>query len=314
MRVVFMGTPQLAATVLARIAETQDVVGVFTRPDAVRGRGKELEGSPVKIVAEQMDAAVFTPTSFHDANALQQIEGLSPDVICVAAYGMLLPKQVLDIPAYGCLNVHTSLLPRWRGAAPIQRAILAGDDVTGVCIMRMEEQLDTGSVCKRSVVDIGSMALGELEGALAEKGASLLDEALEELPDGTLSWTEQSCEGITYAQKIERGELNVSPDGNAGDAWRKVRASSKAHPSKATISGKRVTLEEVALPEDVPPSVTDVPTGHVAFAAKRLFLGMQEGLLEVKRLKPDGKKSMDATAFAAGIQGIKKNVVTWESA
>ncbi len=147
MRVVFMGTPAFAATILDDLAEQHDVAAVYTRPDAVRGRGKRLEPSPVKAAAERRGLRVLTPRTLRDEAAQRELASFAPDVICVAAYGAILPKEVLDIPRFGCLNVHASLLPRWRGAAPIERAILAGDEEAGVCIMRMEEGLDTGAYC-----------------------------------------------------------------------------------------------------------------------------------------------------------------------
>ena len=145
MRVVFMGTPAFAATILDDLAEQHDVAAVYTRPDAVRGRGKRLEPSPVKAAAERRGLRVLTPRTLRDEAAQRELASFAPDVICVAAYGAILPKEVLDIPRFGCLNVHASLLPRWRGAAPIERAILAGDEEAGVCIMRMEVGLDTGA-------------------------------------------------------------------------------------------------------------------------------------------------------------------------
>ena len=144
MRVVFMGTPDFAASILIELKEQHDVVAVYTRADAVRGRGKKLVPSPVKEVALGANIPVFEPRTLRDEAEVERLRALDPDVICVAAYGMILPQAVLDIPKHGCLNVHASLLPKYRGAAPIERAILNGDDEAGVCIMRMEAGLDTG--------------------------------------------------------------------------------------------------------------------------------------------------------------------------
>ena len=162
MRVVFMGTPRFAAEILDELAEFHEIAAVYTRPDAVRGRGKALAPSPVKEVAERRGFPVRTPRTLRDAEVLSELAAFAPDVICVAAYGAILPKDVLDLPPFGCLNVHGSLLPRWRGAAPIERAILAGDEEIGVCIMAMEEGLDTGDYCVCRSLPAGSRTAAEL--------------------------------------------------------------------------------------------------------------------------------------------------------
>lgn len=167
MRVVFMGTPRFAAEILDELAEFHEIAAVYTRPDAVRGRGKALVPSPVKEVAERRGLPVRTPRTLRDAAVLSELAAFAPDVICVAAYGAILPKEVLDLPPFGCLNVHGSLLPRWRGAAPIERAILAGDEEIGVCIMAMEEGLDTGDYCVCRSLPAGSRTAAELTEELA---------------------------------------------------------------------------------------------------------------------------------------------------
>ena len=193
MRVVFMGTPAFAATILDDLAEQHDVAAVYTRPDAVRGRGKRLEPSPVKAAAERRGLRVLTPRTLRDEAAQRELASFAPDVICVAAYGAILPKEVLDIPRFGCLNVHASLLPRWRGAAPIERAILAGVEEAGVCIMRMEEGLDTGAycVCRTAIVD--GKSASELTDELADLGSHALLTALVHVERGAAEWTEQDA-------------------------------------------------------------------------------------------------------------------------
>ena len=210
MRVVFMGTPAFAATILDDLAEQHDVAAVYTRPDAVRGRGKRLEPSPVKAAAERRGLRVLTPRTLRDEAAQRELASFAPDVICVAAYGAILPKEVLDIPRFGCLNVHASLLPRWRGAAPIERAILAGDEEAGVCIMRMEEGLDTGAycVCRTAIVD--GKSASELTDELADLGSHALLTALVHVERDAAEWTEQDEEQVTYASKIEKRELDLS--------------------------------------------------------------------------------------------------------
>lgn len=313
MRVVFMGTPKLAADILVEIAQQHEVVCVYTRPDAVRGRGAKLEPSPVKAAAERLGIPVRTATSLRDAEEQAHLAELAPDVICVAAYGCILPREVLEIPRYGCLNVHASLLPRWRGAAPIERAILAGDEQTGVCIMRMEEGLDTGPYCVRRATEVEGKSAAELTDELANLGARALLTGLSVVEQGGAEWTFQDDAAATYAEKLAKDELYPDPAEPAAAMVRKVLASSEAHPARAVIAGRSATVERVALPDDERSAALcdGLEQGAVRFAAKRLFLGTGDGAVEVLSLKPDGKKSMDARAFAAGVQGIKAGGCTW---
>lgn len=313
MRVVFMGTPKLAADILVEIAQQHEVVCVYTRPDAVRGRGVKLEPSSVKAAAERLGIPVRTATSLRDAEEQAHLAELAPDAICVAAYGCILPREVLEIPRYGCLNVHASLLPRWRGAAPIERAILAGDEQTGVCIMRMEEGLDTGPYCVRRATEVEGKSAAELTDELANLGARALLTGLSVVEQGGAEWTFQDDAAATYAEKLAKDELYPDPAEPAAAMVRKVLASSEAHPARAVIAGRSATVERVALPDDEHAAALcdGLEQGAVRFAAKRLFLGTGDGAVEVLSLKPDGKKSMDARAFAAGIQGIKAGGCTW---
>ena len=301
MRIVFMGTPDFAASVLSELASQHDVVAVYTRPDAVRGRGKQLVPSPVKVEACERGIPVFTPKTLRDVDEQQALAALEPDVICVAAYGMLLPAEVLSIPERGCLNVHASLLPRWRGAAPIERAILSGDEEAGVCIMRREEGLDMGDYCVGRALEVG------------DKDVALLT-ALSQLEAGCIRWTRQDEEHVTYAEKIGKDELSLSPADTVELACRKVRASSAAHPAHAVIAGKDVTvLAARPAPADQTDAVCEgMEPGRVRFAAKRLYLGAADGAIELMEVKPAGKAAMAAKAFAAGIQGIKEDTKTWE--
>ena len=313
MRVVFMGTPKLASQVLSAISTKHDIVGVYTRPDAVRGRGKKLTPSPVKELALSLGLEVHTPTSLSESATLKELASLDPDVICVVAYGALLPKQVLEIPHYGCLNVHTSLLPRWRGAAPIQRALLANDKETGVSIMKVEEGLDTGAYCIQERVSIGDYSLEELESELASIGSASLLKALDQMENGTVEWVEQPSEGITYASKIQKSELALDPASTAIENVLRVRASSDAHPSRAIVADKAlVVLRAKALDDQASFELAEnLSSGEAAFVQKRLFLGASDGAFEIELVKPDGKKAMDAKAFATGLQGIKGKTFAW---
>lgn len=315
MRVVFMGTPSFAATILQYVSEQHDVVAVYTRPDAVRGRGKALVPSPVKALAEQLEIPVFTPTTLRNAEVQAELAAFEADVFVVAAYGMILPKEVLDMPRYGCLNAHASALPRWRGAAPIERAILAGDEAAGICVMRMEEGLDTGDYCVCTTIPIADMTAERLTDELAMLGAQDMLTALSLIQEESVVWTPQDEELVTYARKIGKHELDLAIDDTVDAAWRKVRSSGDAHPAHAIIGGKGVTLLKVVpvAADDAVISENPLAAGQVALRAKRLLLGMADGALEVLEVKPDGKKAMEGKAFAAGLQGVKQGNVMWEA-
>lgn len=315
MRVVFMGTPEFAATVLDDLVQQHEVVAVYTRPDAVRGRGKRLEPSPVKRVAQSRGIPVFTPRSLRDEAVQRELAAFNPDVICVAAYGAILPKAVLDLPKFGCLNVHASMLPRWRGAAPVERAILCGDEEAGVCIMRMEEGLDTGAYCVCRTTPLDSKHAEDLTDELANLGSHALLTALVHVESGVADWIEQDEDQVTYASKIDKGELNLSTEDTVVQAVRKVQASSAAHPSRVMLADRPTTLLVLAATdlESVPEgALSEIAAGDLCFVAKRLFLGMADATVEVVLVKPDGKQAMDAKSFAAGIQGIKQGGLKWK--
>ncbi|MBY6242545.1 methionyl-tRNA formyltransferase [Methylosinus sp. Sm6] len=211
MRVVFMGTPDFAAPLLEHIvADGHEVVAVYTRAPAPAGRGMALKPSPVHRLAERLSLPVFTPNSFKNEETLRVFASHRADVAVVAAYGLILPQAALDAPRFGCLNLHGSLLPRWRGAAPIQRAVMAGDAESGVMVMKMEAGLDTGPVAATARVPIGpDTTCGELHDALAAAGAEQMPKALRDLERGALVFTPQPEQGVTYAQKIDKGEGRI---------------------------------------------------------------------------------------------------------
>lgn len=308
-----MGTPDFAATILEDLSQQHEVVVTYTRPDAVRGRGRQLSASAVKRMAERLGLPVRTPRTLRDEGVQRELAALAPDVVCVAAYGAILPKAVLDIPRFGCLNVHASLLPRWRGAAPVERAILAGDTEAGVCVMRMEEGLDTGAFCVCRTAHIEDKGVVELTDELANLGSHALLTALVLVQRGAIDWTEQDSEQATYASKIEKGELFLRPDDTAQQAARKVRASRATHPARAMIAGRPVTVTELCTAEGLPGGAhaADAAAGRVRYEGHRLFLGVKDGYVEVLALKPDGKQAMDARSFAVGIQHIKEGFITW---
>lgn len=306
MRIVFMGTPDFAVPSLRALAAAHDVALVLTRPDAVRSRGKKLEPSPVKAAALELGLPVLEAKRM-EPEVVDALRAARADVFCVAAYGCILPDEVLTMAPLGCVNVHASLLPRWRGAAPIQRAILAGDAEAGASIMRIGHGVDTGAYCAQASCSVAGKSADELTSELAELGAGLLLEVLPELAAGTVSWTEQDEALVTHAAKIQKAELRLDPAASAADNERRALASSDAAPARCMLAGKpvRVLAARVA-----PVSGAVLAAGELAIQGGRVLLGCGEGALEVLELKPDGKRAMDAAAWAAGQRGA---AVTWEA-
>ena len=313
MRIVFMGTPVFAARILFELAQQHELVAVYTRADAVRKRGKDLVPTPVKERAQQLGIPVFCPASLRDASEQERLRLLAPDCIVVAAYGMILPKEVLEIPQYGCINAHASLLPRWRGAAPIERAILAGDKQAGVCVMRMEEGLDTGDYCICRATDIAQKSAVELTEELADLAAAALLSALSGFEQGRLFWTPQNEDEVCYAEKIGKQELYITPSDTACSAERKVRCASEAHASKVCLAGKAVSLLQARLVSFEEAGLDQaLPAGTLIYNAKRLYMVFSDACLLLLSVKPDGKKEMPAHAFVAGVQGLAKEPRVWE--
>ncbi len=298
MRVVFMGTPAFSVPSLRALTREHEVVLVVTRPDAVRSRGKRLEPSPVKVAAEELGLPVLE-TSRMTPEALDALRAADADVFCVAAYGCILPEAVLTMAPLGCVNVHASLLPRWRGAAPIQRSILAGDAETGVSIMRIGQGVDTGDYCAQAATTVAGKTADELTAELAEMGGELLVEVLPAIADGTAVWAVQDESKVTHAAKIAKEELRLDPAVSALENARRVLASSDAAPARCVLAGKpaRVLTAVVSDASPVPAE------GQITCAGKRVLLGCADGALELVSVKPDGKRAMPATAWVAGLQG-----------
>jgi methionyl-tRNA formyltransferase len=239
MRIAFMGTPDFAVPTLdALVAAGHELVAVYSQPPRPAGRGKGLNPSPVHRRAETLGIEVRTPASLRDAAAQAEFAALDVDVAIVAAYGLILPVPVLEAPRHGCINVHASLLPRWRGAAPIQRAILAGDGKTGVCIMGMEKGLDTGPVFARGETAIDRKTAGELTDELAAMGAALMVEVLANRPEPA----PQPDDGVTYATKIEKQEARLDFAGDAAQVERQVRAFNPVPGAFLEYEGERIKI------------------------------------------------------------------------
>lgn len=304
MRVVFMGTPDFAVPSLRELASRFEVVLVLTRPDAVRSRGKKLEPSPVKAAALELDIPVMEATRI-TPEVMDRLHEAEADIFCVAAYGCILPDEVLNMAPLGIVNVHASLLPRWRGAAPIQRAILAGDERAGISIMRIGHGVDTGAYCAQASCSVAGKTADELTAELAQLGADLLCDTLPALADGTAAWTEQDESLVTHAQKISKAEMRLDPQESALINLHRVLASSDAAPARCIAAGKPVRIMRAVAADG---DASMCAAGELVCQSKRIYIGCSDGVLEVTSVKPDGKRQMDASAWAAGLHG---DGLTW---
>ena len=301
MRIVFMGTPDFAVPSLRAVSKTHEVALVVTRPDAVRGRGKKLVASPVKQAASELGLPVLEAARA-DEEMVAKVAAAKPDVICVAAYGALLPGAILDCAPYECVNVHASLLPRGRGAAPVQRAIFEGDEFVGVSIMRLVAAMDAGPYCRQASLVVGDLGCPEVMARLADLGAQELVVALDEMESGAVEWHEQDESLVTYAAKIEKAEMLLDPCDDADLNRRRVQASLDAAPARLKVAGRGVRALAARVVDD------DVAPGAVLVCKRRVLLGCRAGTLELLRVKPDGKREMDAGAWSGGLRG---DGLTW---
>ena len=294
MKLIFAGTPEFAAQALAAIvAAGHQVAMVLTQPDRPAGRGMSLQPSAVKKVALENGIEVFQPLTLRDAEAQAKVAAVGAEVMVVAAYGLILPQVVLDMPRFGCINIHGSLLPRWRGAAPIQRALLAGDVETGVCIMQMEAGLDTGPVLLRGAFPINaSDTTATLHDRLAELGARLIVEALGKLP---LPAEPQPADGVTYAHKIEKAEALVDWSKSAAALDRHIRAFNPFPGAQALFGGQTVKLWQAT------PVAGDGEIGTIlAVDRSSVVIACGEGALAVSELQKAGGKRLPVQQFLAG--------------
>lgn len=293
MKLVFMGTPDFSVPVLeALVAAGHEILAVYSQPPRPAGRGKKERPSPVQAKAEELDLLVRYPTSLKTEEAQAEFVALGADVAVVVAYGLLLPQAILDAPKHGCLNIHASLLPRWRGAAPIHRAIMAGDAETGVCIMQMEAGLDTGPVLLRQTTSIGAEeTTAQLHDHLSQIGASAIVDALAVLPD--LAPEPQPDEGVTYAAKIDKAEARIDWAAPAIEVDRKIRGLSPFPGAWCDIEGQRVKLLGSRLADG------QGTAGAVLDDALTIACG--EGAVQLTRLQRAGKSAQDADVFLRGL-------------
>lgn len=302
MRVIFMGTPDFAVPSLKALHEAFDVVEVVTRPDAVRSRGKKLEPSPVKAEALKLGIPVLEAKRMTD-DVIEHLKSLAPDIIVVAAYGCILPDAVLTLAPLGCINVHASLLPRWRGAAPIQRAILAGDERAGISIMQLVHDLDAGDYCRQASLPVGTMGDMELTQALGELGATELVPALKEIEAGTAVWTKQDESQVTFAPKVTKAEMRLAPEDTADENLHRIQASSDAAPARLSVAGKGLRIMKAR------PAESSAAEGNVELGDGTVLFGCADGAFEALSVKPDGKKEMEASAWARGQHADERS---WE--
>ena len=298
LNIIFAGTPDFAARHLQALLDSHhNVIGVYTQPDRPAGRGKKLTASPVKELAIANNIPVYQPSSLRKEPAQQQLAELNADIMVVVAYGLILPKVVLDTPRLGCINVHGSILPRWRGAAPIQRAIEAGDAETGVCIMQMDAGLDTGGVISEHRYTLQNHDTAQdVHDALMALGAAAIVADLQQLQQqGYLKAAPQPENGITYAQKLSKEEAKINWNEPAETIARKIRAFNPVPGAWAEWQGKPLKIWR-ATPTQSNGTASEVLNSD----ANGITVACGEGALLIQELQPSGSKRMNAAAFLAG--------------
>lgn len=307
MKILFMGTPDFAASVLDRICQTGDeIVGVVTQPDKPRGRGYELAQSAVKKLAIEKNIPVYQPETLRDNAFLPELKELDPELIIVAAYGKILPTYVLDYPKCGCINVHGSLLPKYRGAAPIQRAIIDGEKVTGITIMKMAQGLDTGDMMLKKSVDIlENDNFEDLHDKLAEAAGDAITEAIEKIRAGQDIYEKQDDSLATYAEKITKDDCFIDFNLSAAEIHNRIRGLSPIPLAYSYLDSKMIKFTSSVIvstdtenPDQLVGSITDTDSTSIIVACKRGFVGIT-GVL------PEGKKRMSAADFIRGKQNLK---------
>jgi methionyl-tRNA formyltransferase len=303
-RLVFAGTPATAVpSLLALLASPHEVVAVVTRPDARSGRGRTLAPSPVKEVALEHGLEVLTPVTPGDPDFLARLTALAPDCCPVVAYGALVPRSVLDVPAVGWVNLHFSLLPAWRGAAPVQRALMAGDDVTGATTFLLEEGLDTGPVLGTLTETVRSDdTAGSLLDRLAHAGAGLLVATMDGIADGSLHAVPQPPDGVSHAPKLLTHEAQVRWGLPAHVVDRHVRGCTPAPGAWTTLRGERVKVGPLGMPPAAsPPDLSLVP-GELHVTKRSVLVGTGSSPVELREVRPHGRKPMAGADWARGIR------------
>jgi methionyl-tRNA formyltransferase len=302
LRIAFAGTPQFALPALRALLGTNHrVVGVLTQPDRPAGRGQQLRASPVKLLALDAGLPLAQPATLKTAESRAALSGWAPDVLVVVAYGLILPPAVLALPRLGCLNIHGSLLPRWRGAAPIQRAILAGDNETGVTIMQLDEGLDTGPTLLERRRHIGTHdTAGDLHDALSELGAAALIEAIDGIAAGTLAARPQPANGANYAPKIDKSEARLDWSAGAAELDRRVRAFNPWPMAETLFAGESLRVLRASVADGTADEAA--PGTLLGIAEDGLRVACGAGVLAVRELQRAGKRPVSARDFANAVR------------
>ncbi len=307
MKVVFMGTPDFAVPCLEKLIEHGcDVVGVFTQPDKPVGRKRIITPPAVKVCAIEHNIEVFQPEKMRDGTALEIIKELAPDLIVVVAYGKILPKEILDNPPLGCINIHGSLLPKLRGAAPIQWSVINGDEYSGVTSMMMNEGLDTGDMLveRRVKIDFKETS-GELYDRLSFVGAEVLEETLKKIEDGTLVRTPQNDDESTYAPLLNKEISNINWNDTALSVYNKIRGLNPWPIAITYIDGVKYKVYEAEFLENI-----NGKPGEIVENKKHLVVACGDGNgVSLKTIQPDGKKQMDIVAFLSGNRIEKGKII-----
>ena len=297
MKIIFAGTPEFAVPTLQLLIDSQhDVLAVYTQPDRPAGRGQQLRASPIKQLAQANNIAVLQPNHLKDASVVNQLGNLQAELMVVVAYGLILPAAVLSIPTHGCLNVHASLLPRWRGAAPIQRALLAGDSRSGICVMQMDEGLDTGDVLMQHEVPLSTATTAaELHDELARIGASGLLQVVNQISAGQPPQAhEQDAAMATYANKLSKSEAKIDWCAPAEQVLRQIKAFNPWPVAQTTWAGKTLRVWDA---DAYSPGVDLIP-GTLSLSQDNLaIVACGQGALTILEVQPAGKKRMPIAAY-----------------
>lgn len=299
MRVVYMGTPEFAVLPLRKINEAgHEIAGVYTQPDRQKGRGKKFLPSEVKVAAEELGFKVFQPEKLREEAVVQELKALEPDIIVVAAYGQILSEEVLGIPKYGCINIHASLLPKYRGASPIETSIINGDEKTGVTIMYMAKGLDTGDIIDQAETEIGLHNTETLTKELSKLGAELVVKVMADIEAGTSTRTAQNDEESCYCGKLDKAMGTADWNKTAEELERLVRGLYPWPCVSMTLDGKSLKIIDSEVVEVADDSVQ---IGEVCEVTKKYFvIKCSDKGLKIKKLQPEGKKPMDTVAFLNG--------------
>ncbi len=310
MKTIFMGTPDFAARALeAIIKKGHEVVAVYTQPDKPKGRSKKLIPSEVKVMAEKYDIPVYQPVKLREAENVEKIKEIDPEIIVVAAYGQILPLSILEIPKYGCINIHASLLPKYRGAAPIERCIIDGEEKTGVTTMYMAEGLDTGDMIESVETPITAEDTGlSLTERLSDMGAELIISTMEKLEGGTAKRTPQDDSKSNYAKMLDKAMGQLDFNKTAVELERLIRGLIPWPCCYTTIEGKSAKI----LKAEVVCGDSNAACGEIIEVTKKYFvINCKEGALKVLRITPEGKKEMDTAAFLNG-NHLEKGIICGE--